>query len=315
MTRTEVMRAEETAAEASLWTAEESTRFDTFIERLASIGRSGRTLYAYRKDWEDFAAWYARANGERFDLTRLTPMDVADYKGALQGDRHTPATVNRRLIFIKRYATYGLELGVLPAERVAAIRAVPRVRMQTLSPKSLDRSQTRRLLKEVELRATPRDKAVIILLLYTGLRVGELVRLERRDVMLSPKKGTILIRAEIAKGNKQRAVPVPLAARKALDEYLATRTDDSPALFVGQRGPIQEDAVARIIDKYARHADLRISPHTLRHTFAFTYLEQNANDLVGLASILGHENLQTTRIYTQKRLEDLEKSIENVHYY
>jgi len=293
----------------------ERARFESFLARLAAMGRSGRTLYAYRKDWEEVARWYARANGEPFDLTRLTALDVADYKSAALDQRRSPATVNRRLILVKRYAAYGLETKDLPADRVAAIRAVPRVRVQGLSPKSLDRPEARRLLKEVELRAPLRDKALITLMLYTGLRVGELVRLERGDVSMSPRKGSILIRAAIAKGGKQRRVPVPLVARQLLAEYLSSRKDASPALFVGQRGPIHEDAVARVVLKYARHAGLRISPHTLRHTFAFTYLERNANDLVGLASVLGHESLQTTRIYTQKRLEDLQQNVENVRYY
>lgn len=304
-----------TAREAPLSAPSEQVRFESFLERLAAMGRRDRTLYAYRKDWEAFAAWYAHANGEPFDLTRLTALDVADYKKACLTQRHTPATVNRRLILVKRYAGYGLERGEVTAERLATLRAVPRVRVQTLAPKSLDRPQARRLLKEVELRASPRDKALVLLMLYSGLRVGEVVRLERGDVTISPKKGSILIRAKIAKGGKQRQVPLPLAARTALTEYFTSRRDRSAALFVGQRGPLHEDAVARVLMKYARHADLHISPHTLRHTFAFTYLERNANDLIGLANILGHENLQTTRIYTQKRLEDLQVSVENVQYY
>jgi len=297
------------------WTEKELARFEEFLDHLSSIGRRGRTLYAYRKDWEDFARWYDGANGEAFDLARMTAMDVADYMDSAIVQRRAPATINRRLVLIKRYVNFGVAKIVVRPDIAAAIQDIPRARTQTLAPKSLDKSQARRLLKEVELRATLRDKALITLLLYTGMRVGEVVRLERNDLTISPRKGSILIRSEIAKGGKQRVIPVPLPARTVMTDYLVSRRDHSPSLFVGQRGPIHEDAVARIVTKYAKHADLKISPHTLRHTFAFTFLEQNANDLIGLANILGHENIQTTRIYTQKRLQDLQQSSERIRYY
>jgi site-specific recombinase XerD len=129
------------------------------------------------------------------------------------------------------------------------------------------------------------------------------------DVILSDRKGTIQIRAEVAKGGKERAVPVPKKAREALRVYIEERLADSNgALFIGRQGPLSTEGVAAVVAKYAAWSRLEgVTPHVLRHTFAYSYLENNNNDLVALADILGHSDLNTTRIYTRRRLSDLQE--------
>jgi site-specific recombinase XerD len=119
-----------------------------------------------------------------------------------------------------------------------------------------------------------------------------------------------------AQGGKQRQVPVPLEARKRLVAYLDTHPIGEGQLFLGQRGPLGEDAIARVIKKYAAWAQLEsVTPHVLRHTFSYAYLDKTQNDLVGLADILSHDNLATTQIYTQKPLGALQDEIEKVEFY
>ena len=130
-------------------------------------------------------------------------------------------------------------------------------RQQKLAPKALAQADVRRLLKEVELRADVRDQAILYTLLYTGLRVGELAHLRVEDVTLSERKGTIVVRGEHAKGGKQREVPVPHEARERLVAYLDQHPTGKGILFLGQRGPLGEDAVGRIVGKYATWAELR----------------------------------------------------------
>ena len=84
-------------------------------------------------------------------------------------------------------------------------------------------------------------------------------------------------------------------------------------LFIGQRGPLTTIAFNKIVEVYAKKAQIKCSPHTLRHTFAYAYLERNPGDIVGLAQILGHSNIQTTAIYTQHRLEDLQERVEGLN--
>lgn len=295
----------------------EEERLALFLQQLRERGRSPRTLRAYELDWSRFAAWYAQVNQEPFTLERLAAMDVHDYitRGRQRGLK--TSTLNRQLAWLKQYAAWGEQLGVVDPEIRRRIKAVPIQRKQQLAPRSLSSSEARRLLKEVKVRGNPRDEAIISVLLYTGLRVGELVALEPGDVTLSERKGVIQVRAETAKGGKERTVPVPKMAREALGAYLAKRPEtDERALFIGRQGALSAEGVAAVVAKYAAWSRLEgVTPHVLRHTFSYNYLVNNDNDLVALADILGHSDLNTTRIYTKRRLSDLQEGAERVRFF
>ncbi|HAV43239.1 TPA: integrase [bacterium] len=299
-------------------TDEEVARIEGFFGGLLERGRNQRTIYSYIKDWEKFARWFSETNGEKFDIRRISSLDVRDFKGYLTQKRQRPATINRVLVFLKRYVGYAYEEGLIKGEIYRNIKEIPYVRTQLLAPRSLEQREVRRFLKEVELRASLRDKAIIYLMLYAGLREGELVKLSMDDIELSERKGTVTVRG---KGDKIREVPLSLEVRRRLEVYLKKREEGMDSkkkierVFVGERGPIQEEAVVKIVKKYGGFAQLEISPHILRHTFAYNYLENNEGDLVGLADILGHRNLETTRIYTRKRLSDLQERVERVGFY
>ena len=296
-------------------TAPERESFRRFLDELRGLGRKEKTLRAYTSDWLLFSRWYEETNGEPFELSRLSSIDVQDYRSFLMARGGATATINRRVVFLKRYSRFGSETGLVRQDLHRAVERVQGARRQTLAPKSLTARQARRLLKELELAGNLRDEAILYVFLYTGIRVGELVQLNRAEVLLSEKKGAIHIRANVGKGGRERVVPIPLEARRRLRAYLENRLDGYPQLFIGQRGPLKEDAVVRVVQKYADRIGVPVTPHLLRHTFAYRYLEKNENDLVGLAAILGHENLNTTRLYTQKRLEDLQDSAERVGYF
>lgn len=131
---------------------------------------------------------------------------------------------------------------------------------------------------------------------------------------MSERKGVLRLRADVAKGGKQRDVPIPAQCRRVLGEYLAERGSSPGKLLLGERGPIGRNGIARVVSKYAAAAGVSMSPHTLRHCFAYRFLETTGNDLVGLADILGHSSLNTTRLYTRRRLEDLEAAVEDLHF-
>ncbi len=85
---------------------------------------------------------------------------------------------------------------------------------------------------------------------------------------------------------------------------------------MGRQGPLSAEGVAAVVAKYAAWSRLEgVTPHVLRHTFAYSYLENNNNDLVALADILGHTDLNTTRIYTKRRLADLQAGAERIQYF
>jgi integrase/recombinase XerC len=298
----------------ALATPQEEARVSRFLEGLRAQGRRPATIGAYESDWRRLAEWSRKVNGEPFDLSRMVGREAAEFRNHCLRLDHAPATVNRRLVFLVEYARWAAGVGEAPLSLADEVAKVPRVPRQALAPRGLGRQELRRFLKEVDLRADVRDKALVYLLLYTGLRLGEAARLGIGDVALSPRKGILRVRSEWAKGGKERLVPVPAAARRVLAEYLVLRGDGPGPVFLGQRGPLGRNGVARIIGKYARAACLRLSPHTLRHCFAYRYLEQTANDLVGLAALLGHSSLNTTMGYTRKRMEDLEAAVEDLEF-
>lgn len=117
------------------------------------------------------------------------------------------------------------------------------------------------------------------------------------------------------KGNKQRSVPLPLAARRALEVYLESRPPvESSNVFVGERGPLTDRGIRSLLDKYSVFSGFKLYPHLLRHKFAHQFLADNGNDLVSLAQMLGHENLNTTKRYVQRTQDQLGEASDRLSY-
>ena len=165
-----------------------------------------------------------------------------------------------------------------------------------------------RLLEEIDLGTETglRDRAIIELLFSGGLRVSELVKLNRDSVNLERRE--FIVRG---KGNKDRPIFISKAAAERLQDYLDARTDSLVPLFLNNSRNLQAvdtsgdfrrlttRSVERIVQKYARAAGItkHVSPHTLRHSFA-TDLLMNGADLRSVQAMLGHSDISTTQIYT-----------------
>ena len=170
-------------------------------------------------------------------------------------------------------------------------------------------------------RHAARDYAILQLLLQTGLRLGECAALDAEDLVVGERGGHLTVRA--GKGNKARPVPLNATARTALAEYAAVRLGVAPTLAAVARawprrradaggtplwrsqkgGRLSAAAmrctIARLVADGARRGLVppEASAHTLRHTFAAHYLQAQPGDLLGLAALLGHASLDTTRLY------------------
>ena len=262
-------------------------------------------------DVRQFAKWFTTANREPFVVTRVTTRDVIDFRDHLRRVKEQAvATVNRSLVLLRGFFKWLAAQGKIPANPAKQVKELRRVQ---LAPKGLERSQVRRLLREAEVRKDIRAAAIFGLFLYTGCRVGDLVHLELQHVMIGERSGNVVYR--FGKGGKERSVPLPLPARRVLQEYLDTRPPvESRHVFIGERGPLTDRGMRALLDKYGCIIGVKLFPHLMRHTMAHEFLADNNNDLVALAQILGHENLNTTARYTKRTEQQLGEATDRLDY-
>lgn len=286
---------------------------DAFLAALRQREASAHTIAAYRRDLAGFAAWFQDHVGTPCTLTAITPTDVRDFRAFLRDTQHrAPATINRKLAALRSLCQWAITAGLRTDSPVAAVKDV---REEPRRPRWFVKRDLDRLLRELDAAAKPstkvRDRAIVLMLRHTGIRVGELATLRVRDVTLSDRKGSLRVRG---KGAKERTIPLNQTVRAALSAYLAVRRErpdggQHSELFLGQRGPLNSHAVAKLIRKYAGRAGLEaFSPHSLRHSFAKSLLDAG-EDLVTVQTLLGHERLDTTARYTQPGARDLEEAV------
>lgn len=289
--------AADTTTNASC-TPAEARHIAAFVAELERRGRAPKTIDSYRSDWSGFVDWHASDGpGAPFEVATLRDETVAAYREHLRSSGLRPATINRKLVFLKRYASWAQGRGLLRARAIESIREVAPVPQKPRRPKGLSDLELRRFLREVERRASARDQAIVHTLLETGLRVSELVALGRGDLNLGSRSATVT-------PDGQRSLPLSGHGRRRLRAWLAERGDAPGPLFTGERGPLTANAVQRVVRKYCRFAKVQASPGTLRHTFAAAFLAAHDGDLVALADLLGHESLETTRLYLSVDGED-----------
>ena len=237
------------------------------------------------------------------------------------------ATQNYHLIAVRSFLKYlsKREIASLTAERIE-LGKMPDRHVSFLSSDELKRFLAAPFsLKQPELLAT-RDKAILELLFSTGLRVSELVSLQRDDIEL--ERGEIGING---KGGKRRVVFVSADAREWVKKYLKLRRDMSPHLFINHdRAAAQREnaktqekkgvegltprSIQRLVEKCARAAGILkiVTPHVLRHSFA-TDLLHNGADIRSVQAMLGHSSITTTQIYTHVTDPQLKKIHQQFH--
>jgi integrase/recombinase XerC len=282
-----------------------------FTESLRLEDKADNTIASYIRDLKHFACWFAQTNSEEFTLEGITPMDVKDYRRyLLVNAKAKPATVNRHLAALRRLCRWARGKGLIDDDPTEGVKGVEKERH--LAPKSLNRNQVHALIRATQRYGNRRDVAIIQLLRNTGIRVSELANLRLSDLAISDRKGRIIVRW--GKGGRYREIDLNADARQAISGYLEVRpnvADDH--LFIDQRGTgLSARAIESLVTKYAGWAGLQgVTPHVLRHTFGKQLLDAGEN-LVTVATLMGHSRLDTTAIYTRPNAQDLEKALDKL---
>ena len=231
---------------------------------------------------------------------------VRDYKIVLKTVHHAkPTTVNLALAALDHFYRF-LEL---PPPQVQ------REDLPSQSPRALQPHEQKQFLRAVERCPSARDRAIALLLFYTGLRISECAALTLADVRLSARKGLVVVR--MGKGNSYREVPLNAEVRAAVDAWLQQRKklvsqQNESALFLTKQGTrLAMRSIDDLLRRLAQDANLALSAHVLRHT-CLTNLVRNGNDLVLVAELAGHRQLETTRRYSLPTAADREAAMEGI---
>ena len=284
-----------------------------FETALYDADRSPATVASYCLATQQFAEWLTVERAESYVTMRefvraITPTDVRQYRATLEKTKLAPGTINRRLVTLRVLARWARQAGLIEGDPVNGIKLVKEV--QT-APRWLDRKEQYALRRAAEKDGDPRNLAIILLMLNTGLRVSEVAGLKLEDVTLGERKGEVVVRG---KGNKERTVPLNAEARKALRAYLDQRPKtDLPNFFIGQRREtLGKLGIQYQVATLARLANLEhCTPHTLRHTFAKNLIDTGVS-IDRVALLLGHRNLTTTARYTRASQADLAREVEKL---
>jgi len=231
---------------------------------------------------------------------------VRDYKTTLKVVHLAkPSSVNLALAAVDHFYRF-LEL---PTPQVA------REELPAFAPRALEPPEQKRFLRAVERCSSARNRAIALLLFYTGLRISECAALTVDDVQLSSRKGLVIVR--MGKGNFYREVPLNAEVRTALDAWLEQRKKqvaqrNESALFLTKQGTrLATRTIDDVVRRLGQDANLSLSAHILRHT-CLTSLVRHGNDLVLVAELAGHKRLETTRRYSLPSAADREAAMEGL---
>ena len=305
--------------------------------------RGALTAKAYVADVQGFMAWWTQTHGTRqFELAAVLPTDIKDYRAHLQTvARQQVSSINRRLAALRSFFKWAVQTGQVARSPLTGLKPL---RQQKAAPRWLDPRAEYFLQQALEqwVQAVPveaeitltarlilRDGALVALMWKAGLRVSEVAALDLDDLDLTSRRhGTALVR--LGKGRKSRRVPLNAGVIAGLRDWLAVRpATTSQALFLSKTGQrLAPRAMQAVVEQLGREAAAKVaargsaereiidalnalSPHVLRHTCGKRLLDAGAQ-LTEVAEILGHDDVNVTRRYTQPGAADLQRASDRI---
>lgn len=257
----------------------------------------GNTARGYAQDVGQFCAAMDVPSVEE-----LTAAEARAWLGQFSGSTH-----NRKLAALKAWALWAVEVGTLREAPVARLNylSVERGGVKWLDTKTAGRVEAwgeklvNAATSDFARRTAVRNMAIVCVLRFAGLRVSEAADLDLADVMLRPRTGEVTVRH--GKGNKRRTIPIEHKELIYwLTRWLEVRpVSESAALFISKRGVrLTRDGIAEAVEEIGRLAEVHLTPHILRHTFAKN-LYDACKDRRIVQKMLGHSRAETTEIYTE----------------
>lgn len=280
-----------------------------FLEYLKDHRKlSKNTLESYNRDLRGFIGFVGETG--KLSFKEINKTDILSYILKLKEDNKAASTISRNIASLRTLFTYLINMGHIKTNPTMELESP---KQEKKLPEVLTLDEINNLLAQpnVGTNIGRRDKAMLELLYATGIRVTELVSLEQNDVDLVLD----FIKCTNEKG-KDRVIPIGKLAKESLSDYIENSREtmvkeDSIALFLNCYGKrLSRQGFWKIIKKYSEAADIKkkITPHTLRHSFA-THLIENGADLNSVKEMLGHQDISSTQMY----LEITNSKIKNIY--
>lgn len=274
-------------------------------------GYSPLTVEAYRHDLKQFLAFLGTQDGQHRSPEDVTPRIIRTYLAALHGRGLAVATVRRRLDGLRSFWRFLQETGETEDTPFVGVRCPKRPKKL---PQCLSESALVALLEAADTNhyslLAVRDRAVLSVLIFGGLRRAELLGLRVGDVDWQERT----LRVRHGKGDKERVIPLAEEAVQALANWLAVRPKcPADSLFCTRNGrPLGVKGLQGLFHRARRAAGIArqgVTLHTLRHSFA-TLLLRNGAHLVAIGGLLGHSSLETTAVYLHVTAEDSRRAVD-----
>lgn len=287
-------------------------RYDSSLRLEKNL--SPRTRAAYAHDLGKFSEFLVTSCGKVPPLHAIAEEHVREFVVSLTTDRnYRPTTLSRTVSSVRSFFRFCAEQALIDSSPAAAIR---NPRLPSRLPIYMVEDELRKLFAAPDVSEPMglRDRAMIVLLAFCGLRLQELVGLNMTDVDVESRTLRIM-----GKGSKERLVPMNEEAHRSYLLWLQVRNsaDKERAVFTNKFGRrLSGRMVEKIVDKYVLLSGVakdKFSPHKLRHTFA-TMLHNRDVDLVEIQALLGHSSLATTQIYTHTHAERLRGAVEKIEH-
>jgi integrase len=273
----------------------ENERFAAFLHALESEGLSPGTRACYASDWWNVSEDAHEAKGRPFRIDRYRAEDFLAYRAREAARGVSPATLNRRLAFLRRYAGH-LRL------QSAGLDRVPFQPVVRASSRWLSTDEETRLRKAAQSLGS-QPSAIVALLLGTGMRASEAANLRRGDVD-GPVEAPRSLRV---RGPRRKVLLLGPRAAEALAAHLGPASEGArasdPVFLAADGTAASESRIASIVSDTAKAAGVEATPRTLRHTFAVRYLQEHRDDVEGLARALGQSGLAQARAYREEANE------------